>query len=641
MKKSTSFYLILFLFLGLSSLAQEVNLTWGEEILNPNKATPSKILFKLNNEVLVYSNAKGKKEFFEVYDEQKGKLKSTKEFEFKRGKEEYFIESFNLVEDKILLVATIRDKEKFSIFTNYCDTKGKLAGKWNDIDVIKRDKNRDKHAIKFFYIAESKKLFAFKSDYSKKYDNETFTLISYDDKFEQIFKKKISIPYPAGAFDLVSLKVDQSERAYIFGNVDRKKEDKLNKKNQKESEKSNGKKGSSKKKSKSEDDEEEEIAEDNSDEVAIESDDEDEDGKKKSKSKSGSKEKKVKVQRIIPTLLTFDLVKADSVSAREFKIDLKEKFVYSMAYKVLPNDQLLIVGFYANDYKSYGAHGVFSGKFDLSTKEKPVIKTEKFDTKYLQRLCGSEKERVTKFGAQYLNIHDISFFDDGSYMVTGDDYHSYVSCTYTSSGQQRCTRYYYANDILAIKFSATNEVEFFSYIPRKQFVAVPEVSFQFGFVSLTPKFAQPDNASKYMRHSMLKKGDKLYFVYNDNPKNLDAPKKPKKSKKPVPAHKNTEKPFNLSKSGIAPILVTLDKDGNFEKVSLPGPGGKIQSKKAAKASKSSSSKKSSADKDKDKANKKYRFIPGNTYSISEEEMVSFSMNASGKSYRLVNFKVTE
>jgi len=642
MKKANFLYLFL-LFFSLCSLAQEVRLEWSDEIINTNKAKPNSVLFKINNELLVYSAAKGNKGFFEVYDEDKGKLKSSKEFEFKKGKDEYFLESFILVDDKILIVATITDKEKYTIYTNYCDFKGKLIGKWNEIDVVKREKRKDKKSIKFFYIQEKKKLFAFKPDFSKKYDKETFTLISYDENFDQTFKKKISLPYPAGVFDLTSLRIDKNEKAYISGNVDRKMLSRINKKNDKADNKT-AKKSNSKKKSKSEDDDSDsnDDDDDNSDEVVIESEDDSEDGgKKKGKSKSKSNDKKVKIPKEIPTLFAFNFANADSVSAREFKIDLKEKYVINFNYKILPNNQLLIVGFYANNNRSIGANGVFSGKFDLTSEESPVIKTEKFDKKFLERMCGSEKERITKLGIPYLKVHDISIFDDGTYMASGDNYHEYVSCSTGSNGQQRCTRYYIANDIFCIKFNAENAIDFFSYIPRRQIIAVPEVSFSIGFVSLTPNFAQPKNGSIYMRHSLLKKGDKLYFIYNDNPKNFDPPKKSKKSKKPVPHYKNTEYPFTTSKTGIQPVLVILDKDGVFDKQTLPGPGGEIKSKKGAKSSKSSTGKKSKADKEKDKSNKKYRFIPRNSYIINEDEIVSFSMNTSGKSYRLVNLKVTE
>jgi hypothetical protein len=139
----------------------------------------------------------------------------------------------------------------------------------------------------------------------------------------------------------------------------------------------------------------------------------------------------------------------------------------------------------------------------------------------------------------------------------------------------------------------------------------------------------------FSRYATLKKGDKIYYVFNDNPKNLEAPKK--KKNKPTPYYQHTSK--NIGKDMI-PVCVILDKSGEFEKEALAGPGGDAKSKGKKGNSKSKGKELS---KDAKKANKKYKFIPSLAYSINEDEMIAISPKMTlGKSgYRLVKLKVEE
>lgn len=619
MKLLKSFVVFLLLISSIYVNAQEVSLTWSNEIINPNKAKPSSVLFKYNDDLFVLSFYRknifsSPKVFFEVYDSEKGKLKTSKEFEFKKGKEEYEIDSYILLEDKVLLIATISDKEKYTIYTNYCDFKGKLMGKWNDIDVIKKDTRKDRSSIRFFYLKEKKKLYAFKPEFGKKYDKERYTLIAYDDNFETIFKKKIILPYEENTFSLTSLYLDDNERAFITGSYDKKKIEK-NKSETKSSKKS-------KSKSKSEDDDVEQASND-SDEVIVEEDEDDDNGGKKKKK---SEPKKVKLQRYIPTILTFNFSTPDSVEAKEFKIDLKGKSVSSLKYKILKDDKLLIVGLYNNSLTSNGPGGVFAGKADLKTLETPTIKLEKFDDKFLKRMCRTDREKFIKKGIPYLKLYDIFVFNDGTFVISGDDYHMVESCSYDSRGNRRCVYYYYYNDIYNIKFNTECVVEWLAYIPRYQVTV--------------------NDGGYYSGHASLMKNDKIYYVYNDNPKNYDPPKKSKKPKKPVPYFKNDLRTYNpASKTGAVPVLATIDMNGAVTKELLPGPAGDIKSSSSKGNSKGSKGKKSKEqekqEKEKQKTNRKYRFIPRNSFSISDEEFVSFSSNVNKKGYRLVNFKVTE
>lgn len=594
---------LLFLFATLTLTSQSVKLDWSNEIENPNKATPSELLFKNENELYALSYYRknifaSTKTFFEVYNSDKGKLITSKEFEFKRGKEEYNIAKYILQNDKILLLATISDKEKYQIFYNYCDLKGKLLGKWNDLETIKKDTKRDKYSVRFFYSEKNQKLFIFKPEFGKKQDKERYLLIAYDKDLNQLYKKKIILPYAEDIFSLSNLFIDSNDRAFIQGSIDRKKEDKVS---TEDSKKSKGKK-----KTEVED----------ADESDIDIDDENAKTEKK-KSKKGDKDSKSKddkVQRYVPVLMTFDFAKADSVEAREFKFDLDKKFVLDFNYKILKDGSVLVVGLYANNSKSY-ANGVFASKIDLKNMDNPLVKLEKFDTKFVNRMIGSDKEKRTKNGVPYITINNIHIFDDGTFIVDGDDYHVYQVCTTDSRGNTRCSWHYVSNDIFNIKFNADCSVEWFTYLPKYHHTV-------------------NDNGI-FSRYSTLKKGDKIYYVFNDNPKNLEPPKK--KKNKPTPYFEHTSK--NISKDMI-PVCVILDKSGEFEKEALAGPGGEDKSKGKKGSSKSKGKELS---KDAKKANKKYKFIPRLAYSINEDEMIAISPKMTlGKSgYRLVKLKVEE
>ncbi len=186
--------------------------------------------------------------------------------------------------------------------------------------------------------------------------------------------------------------------------------------------------------------------------------------------------------------------------AQEFRLDLNDKFVTDVAFRLSPENDLNCAGFYANDTKGV-IQGVFftrlngqTGAAEVGTRKELSPKDiDNFDT---QRDRSGNEGLDSKFEFKHLVLRA-----DGGIVVTAEEaYH--ITTSYYSAGRiyQRTT--YYNNEIFITSISPKGQIDWVRMIPKKQ------------------EFTDTDYFNSYM---LMEQGGSLYFLYNDDIDNIDQP----------------------------------------------------------------------------------------------------------------------
>ena len=542
MKKLKFSLVALFIAFYIFAYNQTVKTEWSNKIEVTKKIYPLNLVTKIDDKYIFKSReftSMGKvlNDYYEIYDNN-GKLIKRNVIEVKIDNNTLDINYSQNLEDKILIVASYVENGKKYIYTNYIDYSAKYLNDWKQIDIIDKEGRKDELNIKYFYLKSNKKLYSFKADYIKDNEKIKYSVNAYDENFEKLFKKKIILPYTENLFKNPSFFIDNDERCYITGTFDRKKPKKSNKSDDASSNtnkidvQTNGV----------------EVNNTDSDDEALNS--------------------KIYIQRFVPTLLTFSFSYPETIDVNELNIDLNGNLITQLNYTKLKNDRLLIVGFYNNGTDTVSplkANGVFTGFFDLKEPAKPIINLQKFDEAFLKRMCKTDEEIDLKKGIPHLNLKDIFVFEDGSFIISGDDFHSVYNQDYQGN-------LHYSNDIYNIKFKPDGFAEWFSYIPKYQKILKHNL---------------------FIGHKSIQTKNKIYFLFNDNVKNYPesqeydlylkilSTKKGNKSKVNTSAVKST----NLSENNLETVdtfdpksyenimvIASVDINGNISKEILPGVG---------------------------------------------------------------------
>ena len=129
--------------------------------------------------------------------------------------------------------------------------------------------------------------------------------------------------------------------------------------------------------------------------------------------------------------------------------------------------------------------------------------------------------------------------EDGGAVLVGEQYYMRVttSTTTTANGgtTTRTTYHYYYNDIIVVNIDPSGNIQWAEKIPKRQ-------------------YARNDNG-RYSSYAMAVVEDRMYFVFNDNPKNL--------------FEATPGKTYNMtlgSKSIVT--LVEMNSDGRFSREAL-------------------------------------------------------------------------
>jgi hypothetical protein len=191
----------------------------------------------------------------------------------------------------------------------------------------------------------------------------------------------------------------------------------------------------------------------------------------------------------------------------EYEIDLAGNFINSLMLIANGENELLCAGFFHDSNRS-GTTGAFFTKVDRTTKQVSHRSLQNFDQEFISQDMGEKAakkvdkkaEKGKAVGINGVRSRNLTLREDGGLVLTGEQYWLTVSTTTNAQGQTTTTYTYDYWDILVININPEGNIEWTEKVPKRQ--------------------RTQNDGGKWSSYAQMTRNDKLYFIFNDNPKNL-------------------------------------------------------------------------------------------------------------------------
>ena len=226
----------------------------------------------------------------------------------------------------------------------------------------------------------------------------------------------------------------------------------------------------------------------------------------------------------------------------EYPIELAGKFITDMQIAINDKNDIVCAGFYSN-IGTFSINGSYFLNINGSNGEIVNKSFKAFDLEFItQNMTEREANKVKKKEekgkdvelAEY-DLDDIILRDDGGAILVGEQFYIEVYTHTTSNGGSYTSYHYNYNDIIVINISPEGQIEWAKKIPKEQ--------------------ESIDDGGTYSSYTMSVFGDKMFFIFNDNPKNL------------TNTGDGKLKNYNPNRESIV-ALVAMDSDGKYKKEAL-------------------------------------------------------------------------
>ena len=196
---------------------------------------------------------------------------------------------------------------------------------------------------------------------------------------------------------------------------------------------------------------------------------------------------------------------------QEYPIAMEGTFFSDLQFDINPNEDLICGGFYSTTGDNQNLKGSFYLKIDGKTKKLTSKSLHEFDIDFItQNFTEKQKKKVKKReekgkDAELIKykLNDIVLRSDGGIFLIGEQYYTqeYYNNTTDANGFSTTytTTHYFYNDILVVNISPEGKIDWTEKIAKRQ-VSINDGGF-------------------YSSYTLSLIHDKLYFIFNDNPKN--------------------------------------------------------------------------------------------------------------------------
>jgi hypothetical protein len=192
---------------------------------------------------------------------------------------------------------------------------------------------------------------------------------------------------------------------------------------------------------------------------------------------------------------------------KKYPLNLSNVFLTDIQITITDNLEIICAGFYSQN-TSRSAKGSFYLRFDPTTNSVKSQSFKEFDFDFItQDLSERDSKRKTKQADKGKNVEmnnmyldDIIMRDDGGAIVIGESFRTHTTKYASTNGQIQYTTQYIYGNIVIVNINPDGSIAWSQKIPKKQ-------------TSIN------DNG---ILSSYIKKvdDDKIYFIFNDNSKNL-------------------------------------------------------------------------------------------------------------------------
>ncbi|MBG16055.1 MAG: hypothetical protein CL853_06860 [Crocinitomicaceae bacterium] len=201
----------------------------------------------------------------------------------------------------------------------------------------------------------------------------------------------------------------------------------------------------------------------------------------------------------------------ESSNNKEYPVEIQEHFITDMKIAIDNNENIICAGFYS-ELGTMSINGSYFLKIDGKSKNITTKSFKEFGIDFITQNMTKRQEKKTrkrddknkKIELYEYDLDNIILKDDGGAVLIGEQFFVRVVTTTTTDANgniSTTTNYYYNyNDIIVINISSEGEIEWTEKIPKRQ--------------------VTKNDGGFYSSYALAVVDDKLYFVFNDNPKNL-------------------------------------------------------------------------------------------------------------------------
>lgn len=265
------------------------------------------------------------------------------------------------------------------------------------------------------------------------------------------------------------------------------------------------------------------------------------------------KDKKRKVRQGKPNYeYHFFVFSNEGKDYTEHSISLGDKLITDMRFTYRPNGDIACAGFYSDQFSVLKKNTIAGAFYITVDPESDRVKLENFKAFEKEFLENFMKTDAAERGNEIKNIelHNLHFLENGSAILLAEEIteteaavsmtsisYSYSSNYYTQTTTTMTVSWtnYEFDNIIALKINPEGVIEWINLIPKKQHTSA--------------------DRGRYSSFATVYIGNKIYLIYNDNPKNLTAA---------------TGEVYRFRKNSKETVVVCaqIDTDGNINRKAL-------------------------------------------------------------------------
>lgn len=199
-------------------------------------------------------------------------------------------------------------------------------------------------------------------------------------------------------------------------------------------------------------------------------------------------------------------------SFTEYVVDIPGKFLNDMQIAVLANQDIVCAGFFSPG-RTTSIKGSYFLTIDGKTGQVKRQSFKEFSADFLteglrENRAAAVKEKIEKgknVELHQFDLNDLVLRSDGGAMLVGEQYYIVHSTNFNPNGRGTVSKTTYNyNNIIVVNINPQGEVEWAHQIPKRQ---------------------RTQNDGGYFSSytmAVVEEEDKIYFIFNDHPKNLIA-----------------------------------------------------------------------------------------------------------------------
>lgn len=199
-------------------------------------------------------------------------------------------------------------------------------------------------------------------------------------------------------------------------------------------------------------------------------------------------------------LLTF---RNKGTEFKDFEISLSDKYIFEVQIEFNSVKNIIASGLYSEDKVNPSAKGAFYFEIEYSTQNMIKSNFKEFPDEILNKNHEADNKKK-KENLRNFELDDLIYKEDGSTVLIAEQYSEYNMpiTKYGPNGQVINTTEYhfYYEDILVINFDKNGEMTWACKIPKFQHTI--------------------NDAGAFSSYVCAEHNNKLYFIYNDHPKNI-------------------------------------------------------------------------------------------------------------------------